>query len=129
MFRIVKRRRKMKVEKTVETMRKIVRAYDSFEAKKAGLKLKTEKVKNTTTNLLKGGNTMKFGTIIGSVIGALALIGAGAAAAYFFLKGGCGCDCDCGCCDCDDDLYDDFEEEPAEETTEVEEAPEEVVEG
>ncbi len=116
----------MKIEKTVETMRKIVRAYDNFEAKKAGLKLKTQKVKNKTENLLKGGNTMKFGTIIGIVVGALALIGAGAAAAYFFLKGGC-CDCDCDCgCDCDDELFDDFEEEePVPEVPAEEAAPEE----
>ena len=55
---------------------------------------------------------MKFGTVIGIVVGALALIAAGAAAAYFLAKKkGCCCCCedDC-CCDCDD-LFDEFPEE------------------
>ena len=99
----------MKIAKTVETMRTIVRAYDDFEARKERIKSKTQKVKNKTQNILKGGNTMKFGTILGIVVGTLTLIGAGAAAMYFYLKGGC------DCC-CDDDLFDEFpEEEPLNE--------------
>ena len=85
----------MKIAKTVETMRTIVRAYDDFEERKERIKSKTQKVKNKTQNILKGGNTMKFGTILGIVVGALTLIGAGAAAMYFYLKGGCDCCCDC----------------------------------
>ncbi len=53
---------------------------------------------------------MKFQTVIGLVVGAIALIAAGAAAMYVFLKG-------FPCCHCkdeeegEDDLYDDFPEE------------------
>ena len=101
----------MKIASTVETMRKIVRAYDDFEAGKEKLTSRTKEIKNKTQNILKGGNTMKFGTILGIVVGTLTLIGAGAAAMYFYLKGGCGCDC---CCN--DDLFDEFpEEEPQNE--------------
>ncbi len=90
----------MNIVTAVETMRTIVDAYDKFEAKKLKIKRKTEK-------FLKGGKSMKFGTIIGIVVGALALIAAGAAAAYFFAKKkGCCCDC---CCD--DELFDEFPEE------------------
>ncbi|MBQ5357329.1 MAG: hypothetical protein IIU57_03780, partial [Oscillospiraceae bacterium] len=102
----------------IETMRTIVDAYDKFEAKKLKIKRKTEKV-------LKGGKNMKFGTVIGIVVGALALIAAGAAAVYFLnKKKGCCCDDCCDCC-CDEDLFDEFpeeeiccEEEPVEEITE-----------
>ena len=107
----------MNIVTAVETMRTIVDAYDKFEAKKLKIKRKTEK-------FLKGGKSMKFGTVIGIVVGALALIAAGAAAVYFFnKKKGC-CDCGCDCC-CDDDLFDEFpeeecycDEEPVEEITE-----------
>lgn len=108
----------MKITKTVETMRKIVRAYDDFEERKERFKSKTQKVKNKTKNILKGGNTMKFGTILGIVVGALTLIGAGAAAMYFYLKGGC----DCCCGDYDDDLFDEFPEEEFANDVPVEEA-------
>lgn len=113
----------MKVRKTIEQMRKIVRAYDDFEYRKAKLIAQTQKVKNKAQNILKGGNTMKFGTILGIVVGALTLIAAGAAAMYFYLNGGCDCDCDC-CCD-DDDLFDDFPED--EDEPEAVEAPAEEV--
>ncbi|MGN0627436.1 MAG: hypothetical protein ACI4IT_05690 [Oscillospiraceae bacterium] len=109
----------MKIAKTVETMRTIVRAYDDFEARKERIKSKTQKVKNKTQNILKGGNTMKFGTILGIVVGALTLIGAGAAAMYFYLKGGCDCCCD----DYDDELFDEFPEEEFATDAPVEEAP------
>ena len=107
----------MNIVTAVETMRTIVDAYDKFEAKKLKIKRKTEK-------FLKGGKSMKFGTVIGIVVGALALIAAGAAAVYFLnKKKGC-CDCGCDCC-CDDDLFDEFpeeeyycDEEPVEEITE-----------
>ena len=95
----------MNIVTAIETMRTIVDAYDKFEAKKLKIKRKTER-------LLKGGKNMKFGTVIGIVVGALALIAAGAAAAYFLAKKkGCCCCCedDC-CCDCDD-LFDEFPEE------------------
>lgn len=110
----------MKAASTIETMRKIVRAYDDFEAGKAKLKGKKDEIKNRTQNILKGGNTMKFGTIIGIVVGALALIGAGAAAMYFYFKGGC------DCCE-DDELFDEFpEEEPAAEAPAAEPIPEDI---
>ena len=69
----------MNIVTAIETMRTIVDAYDKFEAKKLKIKRKTEKV-------LKGGKNMKFGTVIGIVVGALALIAAGAAAVYFLTK-------------------------------------------
>ena len=81
----------MNIVAIVETMRSIVDAYDRIEAKKLRIKEKTEK-------FLKGGKSMKFGTVIGIVVGALALIAAGAAAVYFLSKKkGCCCcdDCDC----------------------------------
>ncbi len=96
----------MNIVTAIETMRTIVDAYDKFEAKKLKIKRKTEK-------FLKGGKNMKFGTVIGIVVGALALIAAGAAAVYFLTKKkGCCCedDCCCDCC-CDDDLFDEFPEE------------------
>ncbi len=114
----------MNIVTAIETMRTIVDAYDKFEAKKLKIKRKTEKV-------LKGGKNMKFGTVIGIVVGALALIAAGAAAVYFLTKKkGCCCEDCCDCC-CDDDLFDEFPEEefccdcevpeevPAEEVSEI----------
>ncbi len=93
----------MDIKKAIEVMRTVVDAYDKFEAQKL-------KIKRKTRNILKGGNKMKFGTIIGIVVGALALIAAGAAAAYFLIKkNGCCDDCCCDCCE--DDLYDEFPEE------------------
>ena len=109
----------MKISSTVETMRKIVRAYDDFEAGKEKLTSRTKEIKNKTQNILKGGNTMKFGTILGIVVGALTLIGAGAAAMYFYLKGGCDCRCD----DYEDELFDEFPEEEFATDAPVEEAP------
>ena len=107
----------MSIVTAVETMRTIVDAYDKFEAKKLKIKRKTEK-------FLKGGKSMKFGTVIGIVVGALALIAAGAAAVYFLTKKkGCCCDECCDCC-CDDDLFDEFPEE--EFCCDCEEVPEEV---
>ena len=105
----------MNIVTAIETMRTIVDAYDKFEAKKLKIKRKTEK-------FLKGGKSMKFGTVIGIVVGALALIAAGAAAVYFLTKKKeCCCDDCCDCC-CDEDLFDEFpeeeiccEEEPVEE--------------
>ena len=105
----------MNIVTAVETMRTIVDAYDKFEAKKLKIKRKTEK-------FLKGGKSMKFGTVIGIVVGALALTAAGAAAVYFLTKKKeCCCDDCCDCC-CDEDLFDEFpeeeiccEEEPVEE--------------
>ena len=105
----------MKIETAIGVMRSIVDAYDKFEAKKLKIKRKTEK-------FLKGGKSMKFGTVIGIVVGALALIAAGAAAVYFLTKKKeCCCDDCCDCC-CDEDLFDEFpeeefccEEEPVEE--------------
>lgn len=57
----------------------------------------------------KGGTDMKFGTVLGLVVGAITLLAAGAAAMYVFLEG-------FPCCRCkdeedDDELYDDFPEE------------------
>ncbi len=93
----------MNIVAAIETMRTVVDAYDKFEAKKLKIKRKTEK-------FLKGGKSMKFGTVIGIVVGALALIAAGAAAVYFLTKKkGCCCDDCCDCC-CDD-LFDEFPEE------------------
>ena len=105
----------MNIVAAIETMRSIVSAYDRIEAKKLRIKKKTEK-------FLKGGKSMKFGTIIGIVVGALALIAAGAAAVYFLTKKkGCCCEDCCDCC-CDEDVFDEFpeeelycEEEPVEE--------------
>lgn len=94
----------MNIKEAVEVMRNIVSAYDKFEAEKLKIKRRTEKI-------LKGGHSMKFGTIIGIVVGALALIAAGAAAAYFLVKKNKGCCEDC-CCDCcEDDIFDEFPEE------------------
>ena len=66
---------------------------------------------------------MKFGTVIGLVVGALAMLAAGAAAMYVYLNG-------FPCCHCkeeeEDDLYDDFPEE--EIVTDADEAAEEIAE-
>ncbi len=98
----------MKLKTVMKVMRKAVNAYDKFEAEK--LKIKKR----------KGGNFMKFGTVIGIVVGALALIAAGAAAMYFFLNKNKCCD---GCCCCDD-IFEEFpEEEIIEEFDEAEEIP------
>ena len=94
----------MNISEVIGAMRTIVDAYDKFEAKKL-------KIKKKTKAILKGGNSMKFGTIIGIVVGGIALIAAGAAAMYFYLKKN-PCCCDDCCCDCcDDDLFDEFPEE------------------
>ena len=94
----------MNIVTAIETMRTIVDAYDKFEAKKL-------KIKNNTRKFLKGGRTMKFGTVIGIVVGALTLIAAGAVAVYFLTKKkGCCCDDCCDCC-CDDELFEEFPEE------------------
>ena len=69
----------MNIVTAIETMRTIVDAYDKIEAKKLKLKKKTKAI-------LKGGKSMKFGTIIGIVVGGLVVLAAGAAAAYFFFK-------------------------------------------
>ena len=91
----------MNIVTIVETMRSIVDAYDRIEAKKLRIKKKTEK-------FLKGGKSMKFGTVIGIVVGGLTLIAAGAAAVYFLTKkNGCCC-CDDCCCD---EIFDEFPEE------------------
>lgn len=67
---------------------------------------------------------MKFGTVIGLVVGALAMLAAGAAAMYVFLNG---FPCRCHCKDEDEgELYDDFPEE--EIITDADEAAEEVLE-
>ena len=50
----------MKIKKAVEAMRAIVEAYDKIEARKMKLR-----------QMLKGGKTMKFGTVIGIVVGAI----------------------------------------------------------
>ncbi len=102
-----RRRCGLKLETAIKVMREIVSAYDKIEAKKL-------KIKNR-----KGGNFMKFGTIIGIVVGVIVLIAAGAAAAYFFLnKKNC---CDDCCCD---DCFEDFpEEEIIEDFEEIQEAP------
>ena len=106
----------MNIVTVIESMRTIVDAYDKFEAKKLKIKRKTEK-------FLKGGKSMKFGTVIGIVVGALALIAAGAAAVYFLSKKkGCCCCEDC-CCD---DLFEDFPEEECCFDEEAEEVSEEI---
>ena len=89
----------MKIIEVIDAMRTIVDAYDKIEAKKLKLKKKTKAI-------LKGGKSMKFGTIIGIVVGGLVVLAAGAAAAYFFFKKK-----ECCCCDCCDDHYEEFPEE------------------
>lgn len=103
----------MNIAEVIDAMRTIVDAYDKFEAKKL-------RIKNKTKAILKGGKSMKFGTIIGIVVGGLALLAAGAAAAYFFIKKN-ECCCDDCCCDC----YEDFPEE--EFCCDCEEIPEEEI--
>ncbi|MBQ6701088.1 MAG: hypothetical protein IJM98_10570 [Oscillospiraceae bacterium] len=108
----------MKAVEVINAMRTIVDAYDKFEAKKL-------KIKKKTKAILKGGKSMKFGTIIGIVVGGLALLAAGAAAMYFVMKKNCCCD-DC-CCDCCDDVFDDFPEEECCCDCECEEVPAEEI--
>lgn len=109
----------MSISTAVEAMRKVVCMYDKIQTKKDKIRNKASKA----LSVVKGGNNMKFGTIIGIVVGAITLIAAGAAAMYVFLNGfPC---CKKGCCE-DEDLYDEFPEEeensePAEESSE--EAP------
>lgn len=93
----------MKIIEVIDAMRTIVDAYDKFEARKL-------KIKKKTKAILKGGKSMKFGTIIGIVVGGLVVLAAGAAAAYFFFKKK-ECCCDDCCCDCCDDLYEEIPEE------------------
>ncbi|MBE6881391.1 MAG: hypothetical protein IJE83_03680 [Oscillospiraceae bacterium] len=108
----------MKAVEVINAMRTIVDAYDKFEAKKL-------KIKKKTKAILKGGKSMKFGTIIGIVVGGLALLAAGAAAMYFVMKKNCCCD-DC-CCDCCDDVFDEFPEEECCCDCECEEVPAEEI--
>ncbi|MBQ3237400.1 MAG: hypothetical protein IJA92_07725 [Oscillospiraceae bacterium] len=108
----------MKAVEVINAMRTIVDAYDKLEAKKL-------KIKKKTKAILKGGKSMKFGTIIGIVVGGLALLAAGAAAMYFVMKKNCCCD-DC-CCDCCDDVFDDFPEEECCCDCECEEVPAEEI--
>ncbi len=105
----------MRIVDVIDIMRTIVDAYDKFEAKRL-------KIKKKTKAILKGGKSMKFGTVIGIVVGALALIAAGAAAAYFlYKKKGCCCDdCCCDCC-CDEEIFDEYPEEDF--CGEIEEVP------
>ena len=106
----------MSITKTIEAMRKIVCMYDKIQTKKDKIRSKTSKA----LSVVKGGNNMKFGTIIGIVVGAITLIAAGAAAMYVFLNGfPC---CKKGCCE-DEDLYDEFPEEEANEEPEASEEP------
>lgn len=101
----------MSITKTIEAMRKIVRMYDKIQTKKDKFRNKADKA----LSVVKGGNNMKFGTIIGIAVGAITLIAAGAAAMYVFLNGfPC---CKKGCCE-DEDLYDEFPEEASEEPEE-----------
>lgn len=107
----------MSITKTIEAMRKIVCMYDKIQTKKDKIRNKTDKA----LSVVKGGNNMKFGTIIGIVVGAITLIAAGAAAMYVFLNGfPC---CKKGCCCEDEDLYDEFPEEEANEEPEASEEP------
>ena len=100
-------------------MRKIVCMYDKIQTKKKKIRNKADKA----LSVVKGGNNMKFGTIIGIVVGAITLIAAGAAAMYVFLNGfPC---CKKGCCEDDGDLYDEFPEEKATEEPKEPEATEE----
>lgn len=111
----------MSITKSIEAMRKIVCMYDKIQTKKNKIRNKADKA----LSVVKGGNNMKFGTIIGIVVGAITLIAAGAAAMYVFLNGfPC---CKKGCCEDDEDLYDEFPEEEASEEPEepAEEASEE----
>lgn len=110
----------MSITKSIEAMRKIVCMYDKIQTKKNKIRNKADKA----LSVVKGGNNMKFGTIIGIVVGAITLLAAGAAAMYLYLNG-CPC-CRKGCCDEDDgDLYDEFPEvEASEEPKETEEPAE-----
>ena len=86
------RREPMSITKSIEAMRKIVCMYDKIQTKKDKIRNKAGKA----LSVMKGGNKMKFGTIIGIVVGAITLIAAGAAAMYVFLNGfPC---CKNGCC-------------------------------
>ena len=73
----------MSITKSIEAMRKIVCMYDKIQTKKDKIRNKAGKA----LSVMKGGNKMKFGTIIGIVVGAITLIAAGAAAMYVFLNG------------------------------------------
>ena len=108
----------MKAVEVINAMRTIVDAYDKLEAKKL-------KIKKKTKAILKGGKSMKFGTIIGIVVGGLALLAAGAAAMYFVMKKNCCCDDCCG--DCCDDVFDEFPEEECCCDCECEEVPAEEI--
>ena len=109
----------MSISKSVEAMRKIVCMYDKIQTKKDKIRNKAGKA----LSVMKGGNKMKFETIIGIVVGAITLIAAGAAAMYVFLNGfPC---CKNGCCE-DEDLYDEFPEEASDNNEEpAEEVPSE----
>lgn len=110
----------MSITKSIEAMRKIVCMYDKIQTKKNKIRNKADKA----LSVVKGGNNMKFGTIIGIVVGAITLLAAGAAAMYLYLNG-CPC-CRKGCCEDDGDLYDEFpEEEASKEPKETEEPAEE----
>ena len=62
----------MSISKSVEAMRKIVCMYDKIQTKKDKIRNKAGKA----LSVMKGGNKMKFGTIIGIVVGAITLIAA-----------------------------------------------------
>lgn len=95
----------MNIASAINIMRRLVCIYDKVQAKKEKIRNKADK----TLSVVKGGNVMKFGTIIGIVVGAITLIAAGAAAMYVFLNGFPCCKKDC-CCE--DELYDEFSDEP-----------------
>ncbi len=71
---------------------------------------------------------MKFGTVLGIVVGALTLLAAGAAAMYLYINKGnifsWSCHCGDDCCD-DDDLFDEFDDELYEEEEPIVESTEE----
>ena len=90
---------------TIETMRKVVKTYDDCKKKLDLAKERFETAKYKVKSTLEDERVMKFGTVIGIVVGAITLIAAGAAAAYFFFKHRE------KCCEEDDELFDDFPEE------------------
>ena len=111
-----------KIKNTIETMRKVVNAYDNLSDKLNSAKLKYESAKDKIKSVTEDERVMKFGTVIGIVVGALTLIAAGAAAAYFFFK------CKEKCLEeAEDELYDDFPEEEI-ITDEGEDIPEDIPE-
>ncbi len=87
-------------------MRKVVNAYDNFNDRLHSAKLKCESVKDKIKSVTEDERVMKFGTVIGIVVGALTLIAAGAAAAYFFFKYK-----EKSLEEAEDELYDDFPDE------------------